>query len=84
MRARTCGKCKRVLRYDETLSSCFFEGWGNGQACEACRAEVTGLPTPEPIRYPPGCDMPLLPDRDSHIPICGLCRVALLESMLKG
>ena len=82
--ARTCGKCRRVVRYDENLTSQFIVGWGGGQVCEVCWAEECGLPAPEPVRYPVGQPVPRMPGSDADIPICGLCRVALTEDQARG
>lgn len=76
---RTCGKCRRPLRHDEHLSACAIEGWGNGLVCEACRAQAQGLEPPAPRRYPAGAPVPRLAGSDADMPVCGLCRVALVE-----
>lgn len=82
--ARTCGKCRRVLRYDESLSAFDVIGWGNGHVCEVCIANATGQPVPESMRYPPGCHLPKMPNGQTDIPICGLCRKALPEDQEAG
>lgn len=79
-----CGKCGKTPRWDESLSHGFFEGTGGCFACEACHAELAGLPTPEPPTYPPGCRMPRKPGSDADLPVCGLCRVSLPYGMDKG
>lgn len=81
---RTCGRCRRVVRYDENLTSFFITGWGNGQVCEVCQAQEQGLPPPEPTRYPVGSRIPRFPGSDKDIPICGLCRQALTEDLDRG
>lgn len=54
------------------------------QACETCAAQLNGQQPPSPRRYPAGKPIPLHPDpvrarRGEHLPLCGLCRLALPE-----
>lgn len=76
----TCNLCSRLLRWDEEQRPTHIEGLGNAFCCPDCLAAARGLPKPEPRRYPVGCRMPQHPlkgDPGSHLPVCGLCRIAL-------
>ena len=78
---RACGACRSPIRRDESLSTRLLAGpCGTGfyQCCPRCAASADGVEPPAPRKYPAGC-VPRDPFRNDLLPVCGLCREALLD-----
>ena len=81
MASRSCGKCRRVLRWDESLAWTFVAGTGAFLACPDCSAEAEGAERPPHQTYPWGAHLPQKPT-GGNIDVCGVCRRAMYEGEL--
>lgn len=73
-----CGKCKRYTRQDENLATISIPGWGSGMVCLPCVAEATHEDYhPRVWSIDEQDTLPIKPNSDGVIDICGVCRTAL-------
>lgn len=83
--AMECHQCQRWIRWDEALWPAAV-GAGTLYLCPRCYAENVEQEPPPIKSYPRNTRVPQHPLRDcgAHMPICGLCRQALLWGQERG
>lgn len=72
-----CGACRKPIRQDEGLATCYCDGTGGPgyyQACPRCCARAEGGHPPEPKRY---LAQDIYDPRGLNFETCGLCREAM-------